>query len=102
MTKTIEEMAELITKDFILEHKSRINNDAPLTYDCVEYTIKSIFSQPLASRLTAEEKERIRREYSTAYSESFGHTTCLDRQYARGRYQVLREIFGADFFKEGE
>ena len=34
MTKTIEEAAKTIAKDFIMEHKSRINNDAPLTHEC--------------------------------------------------------------------
>ena len=35
-------------------------------------------------------KSKLQREYKKSYSAAFEHTTCLDRQYARGRYQVLR------------
>lgn len=45
-------------------------------------------------------KSEVKAEYKKSYSESFAHTTCLDRQYARGRYQVLREIFGKELFNE--
>lgn len=58
------------------------------------------YRMPLSQRLTVEERERVRKEYKKAYSESFEPTTCLDRQYARGRYQVLREIFDKELFGE--
>ena len=45
-------------------------------------------------------KSKVQREYKKSYSAAFEHTTCLDRQYARGRYQVLREIFGESLFEE--
>ena len=45
-------------------------------------------------------KSKIKGEYKKSYSAAFEHTTCLDRQYARGRYQVLREIFGKELFNE--
>lgn len=54
------------------------------------------------SSLSEEQREAIRAEYNKSYSEAFAQTTCLDRQYARGRYQVLRDIFGTEFFKKGE
>lgn len=45
-------------------------------------------------------KSKLRTEYNKSYSAAFENTTCLDRQYARGRYQVLREIFGKSLFNE--
>lgn len=45
-------------------------------------------------------KRKLQREYKKSYSAAFEPTTCLDRQYARGRYQVLREIFGKSLFEE--
>ena len=45
-------------------------------------------------------KSKVKAEYKKSYSAAFEHTTCLDLQYARGRYQVLREIFGKSLFEE--
>ena len=45
-------------------------------------------------------KSKLQGEYKKSYSAAFEHTTCLDRQYARGRYQVLREIFGKSLSDE--
>ena len=47
-------------------------------------------------------KSKLQREYKKSYSAAFEHTTCLDRQYSRGRYQVLRELFGKSLFEEEE
>lgn len=99
MSMTIEELVySFAIRQF---HKAPINTERDLMCVCSDFA-NEFFAQPLASRLTAEEKDRVRKEYWRAYSESFSPTSCLDRQYARGRYQVLREIFGSDFFKEGE
>ena len=45
-------------------------------------------------------KNKLQLEYKKSYSAAFDNTTCLDRQYARGRYQVLRAIFGREIFRE--
>ena len=45
-------------------------------------------------------KSKLQGEYTKSYSAAFDNTTCLDRQYARGRYQVLREIFGKSLFEK--
>lgn len=45
-------------------------------------------------------KSKVKIEYKKSYSAAFEPTTCLDRQYARGRYQVLRELFGKSLFNE--
>lgn len=102
MTKTIEEAANEYAANWEAKHNIHNPELYGLIVDAYKESADRIMSLPLASRLTAEEKERVRKEYRRAYSESFSPTSCLDRQYARGRYQVLRGIFGADFFKEGE
>lgn len=100
MAKTIEEVAKSIAKDFIIENKSRINNDAPLTYECVQYAIERVLAMPLCERLTAEEKERMRKMYKEL-SECIENRT-VDVEYLKGKRCQLAIIFGADFFKEGE
>lgn len=95
MTKTIEETAKSIAKDFIMEHKNRINNDASLTHECVQYAIERIFTMPLSERLTAEEKERVRCYHRLA-REGYWECGCADKAVVK----VLESIFGADFFKE--
>ena len=107
MAKTIEEVAKSIAKDFIIENKSRINNDAPLTYECVQYAIERIMSLPLVSRLTAEEKGRVRELYCEAKlcSPDVDMNRLPEEAYTLfylGKANVLESIFGKDFFKEGE
>ena len=105
MSKTIEEAAkqftdELFAGDDLTDFDTQTEkNDAYVM--CMAFG-NHLMSLPLSERLTDEERERVRKEYKKAYSESFEPTNCLDRQYARGRYQVLREIFGKEFFVEGE
>lgn len=77
-----------------------LHEDNTIAYHHAKDVLTWLFDRPLADRLTEEEKERIRREYRKSYSLSFEQSTCLDRQYARGRCSVLREIFGSEFFKE--
>lgn len=98
MTKTIEEAAKSIAEDFIIEHKGRINNDAPLTHECVQYAVERIMSLPLASRLTEAEKERVRTKYNAAKigATEFDSPECADLM------DILEDIFSTDFFKEGE
>lgn len=102
MTKTIEEATKSIAKDFIMENKSRINNDAPLTHECVQYTIERIFAMPLSSRITAEEKERVRKMYKAMsdYGKNKGVDCASCANYAARVW--MERIFGSDFFKEGE
>lgn len=104
MTKTIEEAMKSIAKDFIMENKSRINNDAPLTHECVQYTIERIFAMPLSSRITPEEKERVRRIYMESKWLYTKHKDSVFKfaEVYKGQYELLESIFGADFFKEGE
>ena len=100
MSKTIEEAAREFMETAPIEAVSPYYEE-----DMIEMFrggTAHVLSLPLSQRLTDEERERVRKEYKKAYSESFEPTNCLDRQYARGRYQVLREIFGKELFGEGE
>lgn len=102
MTKTIEEAAKSIAKDFIMENKNRINNDAPLTHECVQYAVERVMSLPLASRLTTKEKERVRKAYKAMsdYGNNKGVECASCANYAARVWMEC--IFGTDFFKEGE
>lgn len=114
MTKTIEEAAsEAVRKEYLCE-KCAWKDDCDFcggentAFDCCECPADSyedgfkagaayLMSLPLASRLTPEEKERVRKMYAD---------TCPndpDQSIASIRVmQTLERIFGSDFFKEGE
>ena len=107
MSKTIEEAArEYANENKWYPGETSYESDIIAMEDSFADAFKAgaahVLSLPLSQRLTDEERERVRKMYKKAYSESFEPTTCLDRQYARGRYQVLREIFGKELFGEGE
>ena len=102
MTKTIEEAAKSIAKDFIMEHKSRINNDAPLTHECVQYAVERIFAMPLSERLTAEEKERMKRTLNMYYGKWREHPNEATEAVYCTVKETFEAMFGSDFFKEGE
>lgn len=59
--------------------------------------INHIMQLPLCDRMTAEEKERMRKEYANTYPNDID---CgVENILIQG---VLERIFGADFFKEEE
>lgn len=97
MSKTIEEAANEYAANW--EAKHNIHN--PELYDLIVDTYKAsaerIMSHPLASRLTAEEKERVRTYHKLA-RDGYWECNCADKAVVK----VLESIFGADFFKEGE
>lgn len=97
MSDIIQEISNSIAKDFIMEHKSSINNDAPLTHECVQYAIERIFAMPLSSRLTDEEKEKIRLYYGLA-RDGYWECNCANKAVVR----VLESIFGKELFVEEE
>ena len=100
MTKTIEQAAKSIAKDFIIKNKSRINNDAPLTHECVQYAIDRIFAMPLIDRLTDEEKKRVRIAYNamSEYGKSKSSECCSCANFAAKVW--AERIFGKDFFRD--
>ena len=59
--------------------------------------VNHIMQLPLCDRMTAEEKERVRKEYANTYPNDID---CgVENILIQG---VLERIFGADFFKEEE
>ena len=73
------------------------NSDLPIYTDDAKSVLSWLFTKPLASRLTAEEKERVRTYHKLAHD---GYWECNSANKAV--VKVLESIFGADFFKEGE
>lgn len=79
-------------------HKAPINTERDLMCVCSDFA-NEFLAQPLSSRLTAEEKERVRKGYWQAARDWIGIGDA--RGYCR-TCVALESIFGADFFKEGE
>lgn len=114
MTKTIEAAANEYAANWAAKH--RIYN--PELYDLIVDAYKAsgerIMSLPLASRLTAEEKERVKANYADAKdihlrcvgTMSKNHIADLHNEHNKGLNMgimiVLKHLFGADFFKKGE
>lgn len=104
MTKTIEELVySFAIRQF---HKAPINTERDLMCVCSDFA-NEFLAQPLSSRLTAEEKERVRAMYSEAQSwldekTSFDNPNEQLKICAVAIQDRLERIFGADFFKEEE
>lgn len=103
MTKIIKEAAKqaIIDNNYFMtdpNHPEFVDRGLEQMRAC-KWVINHIFSLPLASRMTAEEKERVRKEYWQAARD------WIDVGDARGCCKTciaLESIFGTDFFKEGE
>lgn len=106
MGKTIEELArqftdELFAGDDLTDFDTQTEkNDAYVT--CMTFG-NYLMEQPLSVRLTAEEKERVREEYSDnkCLIES-ASLSYVQREVFQKINETLESIFGADFFKEEE
>ena len=116
MTKTIEEASNEYAANW--EAKHNIHN--PELYDLIVDSYKAsaerIMSLPLSSRLTAEEKERVKGIYNEelgmaqhfhAKAKASNDISCRQHYYGLrepyiSRMKLLERIFGKDFFKEGE
>ncbi len=105
MKKTIEELAKQYAEDMcpVGDYCSGVcdeqrNCDLPIYIDDAKSVLEWLFNKPLVSRLTAEEKERVRTKYNTAKigATEFDSPECADLM------DILEDIFGADFFKEEE
>lgn len=105
MSKTIEEAAKqaIIDNNYFMagpNHPDIVDRGLEQMRAC-KWVIGHIFSLPLASRLTAEEKEQIRFAHKTA--KTFAErTNPMSAEVFKGQYLLLESIFGKDFFKEEE
>lgn len=95
MTETIEELASEYYLNEVINGDTCDDKDG--WTDCFVSGAEALVQLPLAQRLTAEEKERVRKEYAKTFPKD------PDQSIASIRVmQTLERIFGADFFKEGE
>ena len=99
MTKTIEELAKQYASHRTDEQgygsMEAWKQDVAIYYDDAKEVLSWLFAKPLYNRLTAEEKERVRKEYANTYPND------PDCGIANILIQgVLERIFGKDFFKE--
>lgn len=95
MSKTIEELASEYYSNEVINGDTCDDKDG--WTDCFVSGADALMQLPLCDRLTAEDKERVRKMYAD---------TCPnepDQSVASIRVmQTLERIFGKDFFKEGE
>lgn len=114
MTKTIEEAAREFMQSAPIEAISPYYEEDMIEMfkGGVEYAL----SLPLSSRLTAEEKERVRVLYNEdlgmaqhfhAKAKASNDISCRQHYYGLrepyiSRMKLLERIFSTDFFKEGE
>jgi hypothetical protein len=92
------------------------NSDLSIYTDDAKSVLSWLFAKPLASRLTAEEKDRVRKMYEgeLEFAQFYQRkaNSCINQQcrmdyeasrdIAKSRADMLESIFGKDFFKEGE
>lgn len=113
MTKIIEELVySFAIRQF---HKTPINTERDLMCTCSDFA-NEFLAQPLASRLTPDEKERVRVLYNEelgmaqhfhAKAKASNDISCRQHYYGLrepyiSRMKLLERIFGKDFFKEEE
>lgn len=119
MTKTINEAAkEAVRKEYLCE-KCAWKDDCDFcggentAFDCCKCPADSyedgfkaaanhIYGLPLASRLTAEEKERVKRTLNMYYGKWREHPNEATEAVYCTVKETFEAMFGADFFKEGE
>lgn len=95
MSKTIEELASEYYLNEVINGETCDDKDG--WTDCFVSGAEAFMQLPLAQRLTAEEKERVRKEYANTYPNDID---CgVENMLIQG---VLERIFGADFFKKEE
>ena len=96
MSKTIEEAAKEYYLNEVVNGDTCDDKDG--WTDCFVSGAQAFMRLSLRDRLTAEEKERVRTKYNAAKigATEFDSPECADLM------DILEDIFGSDFFKEGE
>lgn len=100
MGKTIEEAANEYAANWEAKHNIHNPELYDLIVDVYKASAERMMSQPLASRLTAEEKERARKIYRD-YRQKWD-CSCNDIESERSFYcfSLLERIFGKELFVE--
>lgn len=108
MTKTIEEAANEYADNayYPAPDYGWYESDDEQMKECLADTFKAganhVYGLPLASRLTTEEKERVRKVYRRNCAEIAKHDNDVITAHSEGVMHALELFFGTDFFKEGE
>lgn len=117
MSKTVEELAkqyadELFAGDDLTDFDTQTEkNDAYVL--CMAFG-NYLIEQPLSVRLTAEEKERVRKEYANILSRAAYYKSkmskiddpicithhCNSLEFYVAQIKLMERIFGKEFFKE--
>lgn len=98
LRRAIEDAAKkaIIDNDFVMadpNHPDFVDRGLEQMSAC-KWVIGHIFSLPLASRMTEEEKERVRKEYANTYPND------IDKGVTNMAIEgVLERIFGKELFK---
>lgn len=102
MSKTIEELASEYYLNEVINGDTC--DDKEGWTDCFVSGAEALMQLPLSSRLTAEEKEMIKRIYKELKSLYLEHKDRIFRwaEVYKGKYELLESIFGSDFFKKEE
>lgn len=118
MSKTIEELAKQYAKYQTDEQgygsMEEWKQDVAIYYDDAKAVLSWLFDKPLAQRMTADEKERVRKMYEgeLEFAQFYQRkaNSCINQQcrmdyeasrdIAKSRANMLESIFGADFFKD--
>ena len=107
MTKTIEEAANKYADNayYPAPDYGWYESDDEQMKEVLADTFKTgadyLMSLPLASRLTAEEKEQIRFAHKMA-KDFAERVNPMSAEVFKAQYMLLESIFGSDFFKEGD
>jgi len=107
MRKTIEEAAREYAEDMYPAedysdsvHDNERNTDMSVCFGDAKSVLIWLFKKPLASRLNAEEKERVMEEYfdNKCLIES-ASLSYVQREVFQKINETLEHIFGKEFFK---
>lgn len=93
MSKTIEEAANEYAANWAAKHNIYNPELYGLIVEAYKASAERIMSLPLASRLTAEEKERVRTYHKLA-RDGYWECNCADKAVVK----MLETIFGKDMF----
>lgn len=97
MSKIIAELIyDFANRQF---HKASINTERDLMCICSDFA-NEFLAQPLASRMTKEEKERVRKIRDMYYCKWRGHSNEATEAVYCAIKETLESIFGRELFEE--
>ena len=98
--KTIEEAIDQAIQKFLAQSADDSLYNTDEVCDLLCDLSKHIMSLPLAERLTAEEREKIKTEYEKICDSIAKHSSTTGSLFFIGQKQTMESIFGAAMFAE--